>query len=189
MISLSFVNFVYIIIKLSFFYVYGEKYFIRMDGSDNVNCNTLNTACSSIDYVLQNLVNVSGKESDIYISSGDYNVSFACGVVNDQFGNPTYYDYKNINLNISGYSLYSNFLLSSSFSFSNDVDFYPFLNSINSSDNFNVIFLFSSNCTAYFKYLNFVFSNFASLYQIFFKSLFIFFNLFICFYLFIFFNL
>jgi hypothetical protein len=139
------------ILLLLFFHIfilfnYCIDYYLNTTGTDSTTCNTYSSPCKTIDYVMKTNVNVSGRNSVVYIDHGTYNCSIlGSGSVNSYF---------NVTFTLSANTS------SSSFS-SSDINTYPVILTNTSDSNYSPFCLYS-NISASFHYLMCIIGNYSS---------------------------
>jgi hypothetical protein len=92
----------YIVLFVSLNYILkaeATSFYLKTDGVDSAVCTAYESGCKTIDYVMRDIVNISGSNSIIYIDTGIYNYTVIC-----QEGSETN-AYKNSKFSLIGFIL------------------------------------------------------------------------------------
>jgi hypothetical protein len=119
---------------------------LNITGEDSESCNTHDNPCKEIDYVMQTNVNVTGRNSIVYIYTDTYNYTL---VTSTDSTSSTFKGYINIIFTLTTYtSSYSSFS-------SSDISTNPLILSNSSNSTNKYLFLLYSDISASFHYLFF----------------------------------
>jgi hypothetical protein len=77
-----------------------EEYFLVEKGKNKSLCTEYSNPCSSVDYVMQTLLNNTHKDAIVYLDSGKYNYTITSELFSSHF-----YGYTNISFNLTKFIL------------------------------------------------------------------------------------
>jgi hypothetical protein len=152
--------------------VYSEDYYLNKTKPPTIpsDCYIFydkkeSISCTDIDYVMKNIVNITNKNTTVYIDSGIYN----CSIISPlkYYAVVHFYVYMDITFILTG-----DISSPSSFVKTNGISTYPIILSNSSIESGSNVFLFCGNVSASFKYINFFIGNNSYQNRYFIRSLF-----------------